>query len=159
MRFHVKNNKISVFFSLFHHLCTMSSNYHCSLKGFIVSLNKLNNYLKEATVTLILIFSIMNLIFRVSCVFLWQNIVQNTHIFKNSLFFLVFLQLRTSICCRPLQPHTHSSSHIQRWCHGKTVMHATNLCSPIPVVLNSCIIPPLIRKKKKLLQMCLQNPW
>ncbi|XP_071247369.1 RNA binding protein fox-1 homolog 1 isoform X11 [Salvelinus alpinus] len=27
------------------------------------------------------------------------------------------LQLRTSICCGPLQPPTCSSSHIQHWCH------------------------------------------
>lgn len=28
-------------------------------------------------------------------------------------------QLRKSLCCRPLQPRTCSSSHIQRWCHGE----------------------------------------
>lgn len=31
----------------------------------------------------------------------------------------VFPQLRTSLCCRPLQPRTCSSSRIQRWCHGE----------------------------------------
>lgn len=31
----------------------------------------------------------------------------------------MFPQLRKSLCCRPLQPRTCSSSHIQRWCHGE----------------------------------------
>lgn len=53
--------------------------------------------------------------------------------FNHPLLFHVFLQLRTSICCRPLQPHTHSSSHIQRWCHGKNIMPATHFCSPFLV--------------------------
>ncbi|XP_058891590.1 RNA binding protein fox-1 homolog 1 isoform X10 [Acipenser ruthenus] len=33
-------------------------------------------------------------------------------------FLVTPLQLRTSLCCRPLPPHTCSSSHLQRWCHG-----------------------------------------
>ncbi|XP_058891589.1 RNA binding protein fox-1 homolog 1 isoform X8 [Acipenser ruthenus] len=32
-------------------------------------------------------------------------------------FLVTPLQLRTSLCCRPLPPHTCSSSHLQRWCH------------------------------------------
>ncbi|XP_064886817.1 RNA binding protein fox-1 homolog 1 isoform X16 [Columba livia] len=31
-------------------------------------------------------------------------------------FLVTPLQLRTSLCCRPLPPHTCSSSHLQRWC-------------------------------------------
>ncbi|XP_048059218.1 RNA binding protein fox-1 homolog 1 isoform X10 [Megalobrama amblycephala] len=44
-----------------------------------------------------------------------------TEIISSSLQQMKFLvtppQLRTSLCCRPLQPRTCSSSHIQRWCH------------------------------------------
>ncbi|XP_075292061.1 RNA binding protein fox-1 homolog 1 isoform X12 [Opisthocomus hoazin] len=32
-------------------------------------------------------------------------------------FLVTPLQLRTSLCCRPLPPHTCSSSHLRRWCH------------------------------------------
>lgn len=32
---------------------------------------------------------------------------------------LLPLQLRTSLCCRPLPPHTCSSPHLRRWCHGE----------------------------------------
>ncbi|XP_044089240.1 RNA binding protein fox-1 homolog 1 isoform X12 [Neovison vison] len=32
-------------------------------------------------------------------------------------FLVTPLQLRTSLCCRPLPPHTCSSPHLQRWCH------------------------------------------
>ncbi|XP_064415143.1 RNA binding protein fox-1 homolog 1 isoform X12 [Latimeria chalumnae] len=31
-------------------------------------------------------------------------------------FLVTTLQLRTSLCCRPLPPHTCSSSHLRRWC-------------------------------------------
>ncbi|KAM9599295.1 RNA binding protein fox-1 homolog 1 isoform 3-T3 [Morphnus guianensis] len=31
-------------------------------------------------------------------------------------FLVTPLQLRTSLCCRPLPPHTCSSSHLRRWC-------------------------------------------
>ncbi|XP_071616613.1 RNA binding protein fox-1 homolog 1 isoform X12 [Heliangelus exortis] len=31
-------------------------------------------------------------------------------------FLVTALQLRTSLCCRPLPPHTCSSSHLRRWC-------------------------------------------
>ncbi|XP_016109431.1 RNA binding protein fox-1 homolog 1-like isoform X6 [Sinocyclocheilus grahami] len=44
-----------------------------------------------------------------------------TEIISSSLQQMKFLvtppQLRTSLCCRPLQPRTCSSSRIQRWCH------------------------------------------
>ncbi|XP_057262588.1 RNA binding protein fox-1 homolog 1 isoform X10 [Pezoporus wallicus] len=33
-------------------------------------------------------------------------------------FLVTPLQLRTSLCCRPLPPHTCSSSHLRRWCRG-----------------------------------------
>ncbi|XP_071616616.1 RNA binding protein fox-1 homolog 1 isoform X15 [Heliangelus exortis] len=33
-------------------------------------------------------------------------------------FLVTALQLRTSLCCRPLPPHTCSSSHLRRWCRG-----------------------------------------
>uniref|UniRef100_W5K4I4 RNA binding protein fox-1 homolog 1 n=1 Tax=Astyanax mexicanus TaxID=7994 RepID=W5K4I4_ASTMX len=46
-----------------------------------------------------------------------------TEIISSSLqqmkFLVTPLQLRTSLCCRPLQPRTCSSSHIQRWCHER----------------------------------------
>nr|XP_021326107.1 RNA binding protein fox-1 homolog 1 isoform X6 [Danio rerio] len=49
-----------------------------------------------------------------------------TEIISSSLQQMKFLvtppQLRTSLCCRPLQPRTCSSSHIQRWCHAYTYM-------------------------------------
>ncbi|KAM5331984.1 RNA binding protein fox-1 homolog 1 isoform 17-T17 [Glossophaga mutica] len=32
-------------------------------------------------------------------------------------FLVTPLQLRTSLCCRPLPPHTCSSPHLRRWCH------------------------------------------
>ncbi|XP_058891594.1 RNA binding protein fox-1 homolog 1 isoform X13 [Acipenser ruthenus] len=32
-------------------------------------------------------------------------------------FYGADIYLRTSLCCRPLPPHTCSSSHLQRWCH------------------------------------------
>ncbi|XP_060548962.1 RNA binding protein fox-1 homolog 1 isoform X6 [Pantherophis guttatus] len=31
-------------------------------------------------------------------------------------------QLRTTLCCRPLPPHTCSSSHLRRWCHAHLVI-------------------------------------
>uniref|UniRef100_A0A9J8BGP5 RNA binding protein fox-1 homolog 1 n=1 Tax=Cyprinus carpio carpio TaxID=630221 RepID=A0A9J8BGP5_CYPCA len=34
-------------------------------------------------------------------------------------FYGADIYLRTSLCCRPLQPRTCSSSRIQRWCHGE----------------------------------------
>ncbi|XP_062820701.1 RNA binding protein fox-1 homolog 1 isoform X3 [Anolis carolinensis] len=33
-------------------------------------------------------------------------------------FLVTPLQLRTTLCCRPLPPHTCSSSHLRRWCHA-----------------------------------------
>lgn len=69
-------------------------------------------------------------------------------------YFLVYfvfglcLQLRTSICCRSLQPHTYSSSHIQRWCHGKTKC-LPHVCIPFFILFTSCIIPPLICQVSK----------
>uniref|UniRef100_A0A2K5WGZ7 RNA binding protein fox-1 homolog 1 n=1 Tax=Macaca fascicularis TaxID=9541 RepID=A0A2K5WGZ7_MACFA len=34
-------------------------------------------------------------------------------------FLVTPLQLRTSLCCRPLPPRTCSSPHLRRWCHGE----------------------------------------
>ncbi|XP_069066685.1 RNA binding protein fox-1 homolog 1 isoform X3 [Pleurodeles waltl] len=60
-----------------------------------------------------------------------QQLPTVTEINSSSLQQMKFLvtppQLRTSLCCRPLPPHTCSSSNLRRWCHELKLVRAVGL--------------------------------
>lgn len=72
----------------------------CKVSLFVRNLARMEYFI--ANVLLILIISGFNF-------FLFFPLILN----------LFSFQLRTSLCCRPLPPHTCSSSHLRRWCRGK----------------------------------------